>query len=111
MVAFAGNRPVVLQEIGYPAGQLNMSSPAMQAEFVRQFFDAWDEVGGAIPFLNYFQLHDFPDDLCDAFLGYYGISAPAFREFLCTLGLRKANGEARPAWRAFKEAAAAHGFP
>jgi hypothetical protein len=102
MIELAGGKPVVLQEVGYPAGEVLDSSEHKQAEFVRNAFTAWRAAGGNIPFLNYFLLHDFTQKMCDDFGKYYGLpDSKNFNVFLCTLGLRKADGTPREAWQVF----------
>lgn len=107
MIERAGSKPVVLQEFGYPSSPVNGSSDSMQAEFVDYVFEAWQANQAHIPYLSYFALHDFTDDTCDMLLQYYGLNADVFRAFLCTLGLRYANGEPKPAWTRFEEHARA----
>jgi len=106
MIAMAGGRPVQLQEVGYPSGRPNKSSPAKQAEFVRYVFAAWNNAGDSIPHLSYFGLHDLTFRQVRGFLSYYGVSARSFRSFLLTLGLRDATGLPKPAWRDFQNGAA-----
>lgn len=99
MLTLAGARPLVLQEVGYPASALNNSSPALQAAFVTQVFAAWQQAGDRVPFLNVFMLHDFTQAMCDDFAVYYQLPGlPSFNAFLCSLGLRTASGAPRAAW-------------
>lgn len=108
MLAWAGSRPLVLQEVGYPASTVNIkSSEQMQAAFVRQVFASWSQSASAslaqaeqpIPFLNFFSLHDFSASDCASFTSYYGAgNIPGFGDFLCSLGLRKTDGTPRAAW-------------
>lgn len=99
MLQFAGSRPLLLQEVGYPASPDNLSSEAQQAQFVSNVFAAWRAADGRIPFLNFFLLHDFPQQTCDAFGTYYGLpNVPTFKAFLCSLGLRQVDGTPRQAW-------------
>lgn len=111
MVEKAGGKPVVLQEVGYPSAERLGSSEAEQAGFVASVFRAWEATGEAIPFLNYFLLHDFTGSMCDEMLLYYGVPDEDFKSFLCTIGLRQADGTAKVGWEAFREAARAAGFP
>ena len=99
MLTVAGAKALLLQEVGYPASPVNESSEDKQAAFVSQVFAAWQNAGGRIPFLNYFLLHDVTPAMCTEFESYYGaIGLSGFKEFLCTLGLRQANGTERQAW-------------
>lgn len=116
MLTFAGTRPLVLQEVGYPSSTVNLSSEPRQAEFIRQVFAAWSQSGGQsgqrIPFLNFFPLHDFSAQMCADFTVYYGATgAPGFTDFLCSLGLRQANGTPRLAWPTLVEEARKAGLP
>jgi len=110
MLNVAGSKPLVLQEVGYPASVVNDSSQSKQAAFVSNVFAAWTDSGGRIPFLNFFPLHDFPPSTCDDFEVYYGqAGVPGFKDFLCSLGLKTVNGTARQAWSTLlAEARAAH---
>ncbi len=101
MVEFAAGLPVILQEVGYPSAELLGSSEAEQVEFVQNVFAAWKSAGSAIPFLNYFLLHDFSEALCDGFEAYYGVKFDRFHAFLCSLGLRQADGTPKLAWDTF----------
>lgn len=100
------HRPLVIQEIGYPAHP-SLSSPEKQAEFVRGFFDAWDEVGDRIPFANYFMLYDFPRALAEHQMAYYGVTEgqEKFVNFVASLGLHGSDGEPKLAWNEFKNRA------
>ena len=68
MIAMMGEKPLLLQEVGYPAGEGLGSSEAQQAEFIQAVFDAWDAAGAKIPFLNLFAMGDFSDQMCADFL-------------------------------------------
>gem|GEM_PF-4731839 len=68
MIAMVGEKPLLLQEVGYPAGEGLGSSEAQQAEFIQAVFDAWDAAGAKIPFLNLFAMGDFSDQMCADFL-------------------------------------------
>ncbi len=108
MVKWAGDKPLILQEVGYPAAESLGSSETAQADFVRNVFKAWDADAAHIPFLSYFALGDFSDELCTTLLTYYGLpDQQHFYDYLCTLGLLKADGTPRQAWQAFADAGTA----
>jgi len=75
--------------------------------------DQWSQIDASrMPFVNLFLLHDFTTEECDAFGDYYGIPNNAqFEAYLCTLGLRLADGTPRPAWQAVVDAAREAGLP
>lgn len=103
MVALAAGKPLILQEIGFPASELVGSSPALQEKFVRAVFTKLDTLGGTVPLAVYFLQSDFSPDLLKTLESYYGVSEPRFLAFLGSLGLKDASGKARPAWTAFQE--------
>ena len=112
MLDAAGGKPVVVQEIGYPASPLLGSSDSLQAAFFTDAIAEWADIDASrMPFVSLFLLHDFTPEQCDAFGQYYGLPDNAeFEAYLCTLGLRHADGTPRPAWQAVVSAAAAAGL-
>ncbi|QDT95802.1 glycoside hydrolase 5 family protein [Gimesia aquarii] len=99
-------RPIVFQEIGFPAHD-QISSAEKQAEFVNGVFDAWDELNSRVPFLNYFMMYDFPESIINDQLTYYGVdddTKPLVR-FLTTLGLHQVDGTPRESWSVFEQRA------
>lgn len=108
MIAIAGGKPVVLQELGYPASTLNRSSEAQQAAFFTDAIAQWRARGSAaMPFVSLFLLHDFTPQQCTDFGVYYNLPNQAqFIGFLCSLGLRKVDGSPRPSWDAVRTATA-----
>jgi hypothetical protein len=108
MVSIAAGKPLVLQEVGYPSATRLSSSEDAQAQFATAVIAAWRAAGPKIPLLNWFALGDLTPQLCDSFTGYYNLPADAnFSAYLCTLGLRRVDGTAKPAWSAFVAAARA----
>ncbi len=106
IIDMAGGLPVILQEVGYPSADRLGSSEELQAAFVQNVFAAWKSAGSAIPFLDFFLLHDMPDNLCSTLESYYGVKNANFHAYLCTLGLRNADGSPKLSWDAFVQAAA-----
>jgi hypothetical protein len=107
MLKWAQGRPLVMQEVGYPTAPELASSEQHQSDFVDAVFGAWKDGGGAIPFLNFFLLHDFQKSLCEDFGRYYGLPDDTnFKAFLCTLGLRQRDGSPKLGWKAFQKGAA-----
>lgn len=111
MLQVVPGKPVILQEIGMPSGAPNGSDEARQAAFVRSTFAAWQSSNGQIPLLSFFLLHDLDPGLCAELSRYYGLEGvSAFESYLCTLGLRRANGTPKAAWQALLDAAQAAGL-
>jgi hypothetical protein len=109
--AFPG-RPVFFTELGYPSGAACRSTEALQEAFVRRMFAAWDRHADAVRFVNLCILTDRPESFVKGSASYYGLGAPAFLDFLRTLGLRTHDGGGadKPAFRALKEEAKARGW-
>jgi hypothetical protein len=105
MLDLAGDKPVILQEVGYPSSRRLNSSQRRQAEFVGNVFTAWEAAGDRIPVLCYFGLHDLSRELVNDLTGYYGFATPNFKAYLGTLGLRNEWGVPKRSWRAFNEGA------
>ncbi|MEO1718300.1 MAG: hypothetical protein AAFR76_14460 [Planctomycetota bacterium] len=104
MEAFAGGRPIILQEAGVPGAPADGSPSVIGAsdELQRQWVEAvYREVREreSIRFVSWLHLADWPADVIDFFQQYYGLSEPDFVEFLSGLGLMTDQGVARPALR------------
>jgi hypothetical protein len=111
MVSMAQGRQVVLQEVGYPTSSQLGSSEQNQAAFITSFLKGWQAVGGgSMPFLNVYQLHDLAPDVCNQLAVSYGRGNDAgFKAYLCTLGLRRADGSAKAGWQSLVDGARSTG--
>ncbi|MEL6498728.1 MAG: hypothetical protein AAF937_09830 [Planctomycetota bacterium] len=104
MEAFAGGRPIILQEAGVPGAPADGSPSVIGAsdELQRAWVEAvYREVREreSIRFVSWLHLADWPADTIAFFEQYYGLSEPDFVEFLSGLGLMTDQGVARPALR------------
>lgn len=101
--AAAGDLPIVMQEVGYPSGYMdgagNNSSQAQQAQFVENMFAVFAE-NPQIRFASFLHLGEWADASCDHHVAYYGLDAPRFREYLCTLGFLTHTAEPKLAYEA-----------
>jgi hypothetical protein len=104
------NKPILLQEVGFPSSTALGSSEALQATFVQSVFTAWLNAGDNIPYLNFFLLHDDTPAACQQIAAQFSVSDPNFVLFFCSLGLRNSNGTDKMAWPALKAASQANGF-
>ncbi len=106
-LAFSGSKPLVFQEVGFPSAAGNLSSEPLQATFIHQLFTAWELAGKRIPYLNLFALHDFTPAMCaDLAAHYQRPGVTSFQDYLCTLGLRHADGSVKAGWQAVTDEAA-----
>ncbi len=103
-------REVIIQECGYPSSPDTGSSETMQRDFVVAVFAAWDDHKTTISHIAFEHLHDWSEATVDTFTVYYGSTAPAFRGFLATIGLRNHDGTAKLAWAALVAGAGARGL-
>ena len=102
IVAKSGEKPLVLAEVGFASSQRLGSSEAAQAEFVGYVYRAWASEAARIPFLSFFQMHDLAPEQCRMYSHYYGLpNDENFIAWLCSLGLRNADGSPKTAWNAF----------
>jgi len=96
------DRPIVFQEIGFPAQEL-LGSAEEQAIFVNGVFDAWAELGSRVPMVNYFMMYDFPKNFVNEQMSYYGVTDETKRlaNFIGSLGLHESDGTPRAGWDVF----------
>jgi hypothetical protein len=114
MLRAAGEKPVLLQEAGYPAGDGPDSDVGSTAELQRSFVVNLYEAlrsRSQIRFVSYFALDDFSESTVDRLLGYYDLYVEPFREFLATLGLHEADGTPRAGFEAFLQGVRDVRFP
>lgn len=104
-------REIWLNEAGYQSGsEYCGSSLTKQAQFYHEFFTAWDDHSDTFKLALFIWLHDISDEQLLEFEDYYGISNPAFLEYLATLGLRYYDGTDKYAWIQFLEETGARGW-
>jgi hypothetical protein len=110
ILAVSPNKPILLQEVGFPTSTALGSSEQLQAQFVQNVFSEWLKAGDKIPYLNFFLLHDAALQACQQIATQFGVSDPNFVLFFCSLGLRNSDGTDKQAWPALKNVAQADGF-
>lgn len=104
LAAALDTRPIVFQEIGYPAHP-SIGSEQQQAMFVNGVFDAWDQLGDRVPMINYFMMYDFPREFVESQVAYYGVSdeTEQLANFIGSLGLHQTDGTPRSGWEIFQQ--------
>lgn len=110
LVGVYPGRPIGLLEAGYPSSEVLGSSEERQAEFARQIFRAWDAQAEQIALLNFTWLTDASQESVEAWERYYGLSDRRFAAYLASLGLRRANGQPKPALDVLAAEAHARGW-
>ncbi len=99
-------------EIGYPTSETNNSNPKKQAAFIHNMFFAWDKHATQITLISFSWLTDLPQASVKELEDYYGLTDPAFAEFLRTPGLRTypGSGEDKTGFQVFQTEAKARGW-
>jgi hypothetical protein len=110
ILAASPDKPILLQEVGFPTSTNLGSSEQLQAQFVTNVFSAWIDAGDKIQFLSFFLLHDDTPQACQQVANEFGISDPNFVAFFCSLGLRNSDGTDKLGWTALKTTAQVDGF-
>jgi len=98
-------KAVSIQEAGYQTGELNGSNELKQSQFICSLFEAWDNHAENFQSLSLLRLHDLSQVGAENLALTYGISDPAFIEYLRTLGLVTFSGLGtdKPAYQKLKE--------
>lgn len=91
-------RTVHYNQLGYPSSATTGSSAELQRQFIAEVFRAWDAHASTVAIVNIDWQTDLSPAEVAAFEELYGITDPAFGEFLRTLGLRANDGTTKPAW-------------
>lgn len=103
MVKIAGGKPIHLLETGYPSGEICGSSPARQAKYIDQLFEAWDMHIDHFRLINLVWTHDLSAADAESLTTYYNTDQPAFTAYLSTLGLHDHHGTPKPAWHRIRK--------
>jgi hypothetical protein len=111
LIAAYGDNPIIIQELGCPSAEVMNSSLEKQQRCFETMF-ATLAAYPQVRFVSVFAFQDLDEATCDVLASYINLEQLAaeglpaqflerFRAFLCTLGLRQANGSAKPAWQSF----------
>lgn len=92
LVALYPSTKICFYQYGYPSSATCNSSDALQAQFITQTFQTWDNYAGNVRMIDFTWLHDLDPAYVNTLSTYYGISNPAFLEYLRTIGFRNWNG-------------------
>lgn len=112
MLSLANGKPVIVQEFGQPSAASLGGSESLQSDFFSAGIGEWNAHAAQIPFINIFSLYDLPPAICDQLVAYYGVTGQtAFRDYLCSLGLRRQDGGNKKSWATIADAAHQLGLP
>lgn len=104
--------PIALQEVGYPSSTVTGSSEEKQKTFFDAFFQALGARRERFPFVGVTGLYDAPAAACEAEAAALGGAGnAALTAARCSLGLRKATGEAKAAEKSVLNALATFATP
>lgn len=83
------DKPIFIQEIGYPSSATLNSSETKQAEFFCNFFNAWDMYKDRVSYVSILRLNDVSLASAEETAVNYGIpNNQKFIEYIRTLGIR-----------------------
>ena len=112
MIELADGRPIHLHAAGYPSAPEIGSSEDIQAQQLDGMFAALESRRSAFPVVVVKQLHDLDDEACSAVVTAQGLDpADPLGTHLCSTGLRGVDGEPKPAYARFLQAAAHYAAP
>ena len=111
IVSFFPGEDIWMTELGYLSGSSYCnSSETKQAEFYHEMFTAWDDHIGEINLVLINWLHEATPEQVEEWEEFYGLSTPAFVEFLSSIGLRNYDHTDKYAWIQLLEETAARGW-
>jgi hypothetical protein len=116
MLAFAGEKPIAIVELGWSTSPSLGASQSDQAAFIQEVFRLLPQYRSQIIYLTWFSLHDGEPENCHqaalSFIPHLPELAEdeafmsVFVDFLCYLGLRESDGMAKLGWDAWQGGAA-----
>lgn len=98
-----GGMPVYFQELGYQTAAISNSSETKQAEFIDNFFCAWDTYSSQIKSVSIVRLNDLSVEKAEESAIPYGLTDPRFIDYLRTLGLVNFDGTEKEGFQELKE--------
>jgi hypothetical protein len=116
MLAFAGEKPLAIAELGWSTSANLGASQGDQAAFVQEVFNLLPQYRSQVLYLTWFSLHDgVPENCRQAALSFIPhlpelaedkVFMSDFINFLCYLGLRESDGTPKLGWDAWQGGAA-----
>lgn len=108
ILAAAGGKLVLLQEVGCPTSSLNDSSQDKQSLTFAAVLDELASHRAQFIGANFFLMSDLSDSVVNTLAQYYNLpNADAFKAFLKTLGMFDGDGHPKKSWAMFRQRAPA----
>jgi hypothetical protein len=102
LVAAAGSRNLLFQEISFPSAAANGSSPETQATVLQRVFDNLRIAGGKVAAANFYIYADYTPQNARHIATSAGLgSSSLFVTFMESLGMFDLNGNPKPSWTTF----------
>ena len=112
VIALYYPKSIAFDTVGYPSSPLLGGSTTRQSQFLRAFFEVWDQYAPLIPFASFVRLHDYSFEL--AHFEALGAGGDLRREvaFRQSLGLRTWDGSGvhKPAYQTLRDLAFERGW-
>jgi hypothetical protein len=98
MLSLAGNRTMLLTEVGYASSIEVNGSLDKQSRFYATLLDLVAGSKGQIAAVNVWSLNDMPREAVDQTILGYGLDVPGAAAFLSSLGIRYSSGTPKPTY-------------
>lgn len=98
MQYFAGDKKVLLTEVGYASSLEVNGGLDKQADYYTTLLDLVGKSKGQIAAVNVWSLNDMPLDIVTQTTQSYGLNVPGATAFLSSLGIRDSRGVPKPAY-------------
>lgn len=109
MFSLAGNRKIAVVETSWSSSSSLESSEETQVQYIKELFQILTQNRDRIEFLMWITLYDSIPQTCEESARFFvegvddekltdTVTMGRFAEFICHLGLRRADGTPKPAW-------------
>ncbi len=104
-------KPIHIEEIGYSSAAATSGSEALQADFYREVFKAWDTHASRIPSLAALRMVDKTRLDAESVATAYGLTGnESFIEYIRTLGIKRNDANPKAAYTAIQSELQKRGF-
>lgn len=103
------NKPLLLQQVGFPSSPIVGGSPEGQAEFFEHLFDTVETLDNRLALVSISTLNDPASALCEQTAADLGEGGSDFASAWCSIGLRTNSLTLKPAYHSVLEGLARFG--